>query len=918
VLQALVGRDDELAVVDAELARARGGAGRVVLLAGEPGIGKSSLAAVAAERATAAGVPVAWGRVTEHSGAPPFWPWRQVVTALGGADPFATPTGDDPETDRFLRFEAAAAWLAERSRPDGALVVLDDVHRADEPSLWLLAHIAAVVGHTRALVVATTRTTTADRAPGVDGPLDALARLPSVQRLDLGGLSRPAVATILGKDVPDDVVEVVVARSGGNPLFVGELGRHLAGGGALATVPASVREGVVARLQTRSSGTAEVLRTAAVVGRRFPAGLVATAVGRPVLTVLHDIDDSVAAGLVEPEPEPGWFRFVHVVVRDAIESSLGAAELPAAHRRVAAAIETYEGTGPSHLADLARHWDAASALGERDVAAGWAERAADAALRDLAWENAVRLYDRAVELDGAAGPEDRHRRLLGAARARLHCDQVGAAVERCVAAARVADAIGRADLVAEAALVVEGRGPDAASVLTLADAALAALGPAEPVLRARLLGQRAALMYFVDPRRTGTLSEEALAAATTTGDPQAMAAAARARQMACTGPDGTEERMELAARIGAAGRALGRPAVAMWEPIWRFDALVELGRLSDASTELGTLRTIAEHSGIPIARWHVARLDALLAQATGRFVDGVRSSERARDLLATLEDPRAAHAMHMGYLMQVATHVGPDDVPVAAWDDLRHGAPAFLGDLPLFGPALAMAWAGDHAGARAMYDRLAPVDTWSTPPHIHLQLLGLRVQLALLVGRLDDLAPLRARLAAWPGHHLGSGAGAVVYAGPVALWTGTAAAATGALDDAVADLEVARATSSANGARPWVVHAEVELADALALRGRADDTRRATALRIGAREGAVAMGMAPWIARIDAATDAAAGPLSPRELEVAGLLARGRTNKQVAAELHISERTAQNHVQHILTKLDLANRTQVATWFTTR
>ena len=226
----------------------------------------------------------------------------------------------------------------------------------------------------------------------------------------------------------------------------------------------------------------------AVIGRTFAAGRVATATGRAAALCLQDLDEAVAAGLVEPSGTPGEFRFVHALVRDAVEATLGTADLPAMHRRVAEAIETYDGTGDDLAADLARHWDAASALGGREMAATWCERAAVVADRQLAWEEAARLFERAMELTGPAGdPLDEHRRAIGAARARLHCDELMVAVKRCLHAADAARRAGRPDLMAEAVLVPEGRSVPP-ELLGPANEALAALPADDHSRRARLHG----------------------------------------------------------------------------------------------------------------------------------------------------------------------------------------------------------------------------------------------------------------------------------------------------------------------------------------------------------------------------------------------------------------------------------------------
>ena len=196
-----------------------------------------------------------------------------------------------------------------------------------------------------------------------------------------------------------------------------------------------------------------------------------------------------------------------------------------------------------------------------------------------------------------------------------------------------------------------------------------------------------------------------------------------------------------------------------------------------------------------------------------------------------------------------------------------------------------------------------------------------RVALAVVLDRTDDLPPLLDALAAYRGFETVGSGGSLVDAGPVELHLGTGAGALEQWDDAIAELTAARDRAATAGARGFAVEASVELAAALQHRGKGDDPTRATRLLSTARPEASALGMRPWVDRIDRELGAPAAqhaPLSPREAEVAALVADGLTNRQIAERLYLSERTAQNHVQHILTKLGYARRAQIAAWHAER
>jgi DNA-binding NarL/FixJ family response regulator len=195
---------------------------------------------------------------------------------------------------------------------------------------------------------------------------------------------------------------------------------------------------------------------------------------------------------------------------------------------------------------------------------------------------------------------------------------------------------------------------------------------------------------------------------------------------------------------------------------------------------------------------------------------------------------------------------------------------------------------------------------------------GLTVAIAL--DRTQDIEFLAERFAPFRGRHVANGAGSGVYMGPVELQLGMAAAALGRLDAAVEDLQAAVSICEANGASGYRVQAAVELAAALVRRQAPGDRDRAGAALAQAAGEAERLGMTPFTTRIERlrvqlpAAAAARSPLSPRELEVARLVARGLTNKQIGETLYVSERTAENHVQHILVKLGFSNRSQIAAW----
>jgi len=260
---------------------------------------------------------------------------------------------------------------------------------------------------------------------------------------------------------------------------------------------------------------------------------------------------------------------------------------------------------------------------------------------------------------------------------------------------------------------------------------------------------------------------------------------------------------------------------------------------------------------------------------------------------------------------QIPSHLRPDAV-----DTTRGVATVF----PALTLALIRLHQGDRAAAEASYAQAGPVRSWTPVPAMRLAAWAHGLPVAIGLGRTQDIEFLATRFEPFRGQHVANGAGPGIYMGPVELPLGQAAAALGRLDPAVDDLQTAASICDANGARGCAVQARVELAAALIRRQAPGDRDETLAALAAAAREAEQLGMVPFTERIgqlQAQLTAAPGgdsPLSPRELEVARLVAQGLTNKQIGQTLYVSERTAENHVQHILAKLGLRNRSQIAAW----
>jgi DNA-binding CsgD family transcriptional regulator len=377
-----------------------------------------------------------------------------------------------------------------------------------------------------------------------------------------------------------------------------------------------------------------------------------------------------------------------------------------------------------------------------------------------------------------------------------------------------------------------------------------------------------------------------------------------------------------------AADALGSAWVEMWGRLWRIDTLFETGQLRSVQRELADLSTCLDRLSGPIGRWHYLIGAATLALATGRYAEAQRLAREEFKVFSDMGHPGAIGGLAV-ILSQAALHIGLDRSGLADAFDL---IPAQLrpevvdttqGTATIF-PALTLALIllhhGDRAGAEAAYALAGPVQSWAPSPAMRMAAWGHGLAVAIGLGRTGDIEFLAAQYEPFRGRHAANGAGSGVYMGPVELQLGLAAAALGRLDAAAADLQTAISACQANGAAGYGVQASVELAEALVRRRSPGDLARARAVLSRAAGEAERLSMDPFTARIDrlraqlAASAGADSPLSRRELEVAALVARGLTNKQIGETLFVSERTAENHVQHILVKLGFSNRSQIAAW----
>ncbi len=679
--QVFVGRERELAELTRLLDDVLGGATRLALVSGEPGIGKTTLADALGADARERGGRVVWGRAVETGGAPAFWPWVQILRSVldAGADVASAVRRLVPElreddrlddtdasaTDaaRFELFDGVAQQLVRSARSAPLVVVLDDVHAADVPSIQLLHFCAREIRDARLLLVATYR----DAEVRADAELaELIGRISREGRsISLHGLSANDVTGVLRDELGVDAERLGAAvheLTDGNPLFVKEIGRLLADGSIEldrigAFLPEGVRETIRQRVRPLPGAVRDIVDAAAVAGSSFWPATLAAAVGRDDADVLAALDEAEVLGLVRRDTAAGGqYRFGHALIRDALYEDLSSTTRAAMHGRLADAIERgHAGHIDAHLAQLAHHYFEASAAGSIDKAIGYSRRAGRQALRLYAYEEAVNHLERAL-LFASDGPE-RCELLLDLSEAFWKSGDQERARSAFADAAAIARSSGDAMLLARAALGFGGGGYTGRVDPLLHDLLVEALAVTRDAsaTRARLLSRLALELYYEDRDRNLALTQEAVAIARSLDDPPTLIAALNARRNAVWGPDDLEGRLAMATEVAHLGDHYSLREQALDGHIWRMYGLAEAGDIDGMDRELALLDRLTTELRQPQASWEIDVFKAGRAMMAGRLAEAERwmgeAAERGR--ASHVADAGLAHAVQLFCLREL-------------------------------------------------------------------------------------------------------------------------------------------------------------------------------------------------------------------------------------------------------------------------
>ncbi len=873
----VVGRVGTIARLEGAWASALAGDQRLVVLSGDPGIGKTTLAAEQALRIHAGGGMVLYGRWDEERLAP----YQAIREALGSyaaacprqllrrdVDPHADdlarllpdiaariggvrpPLADDPDAERMRLFDAVRHWLGAVASRRPVLLVLDDVQWAEHSSLRLLRHLIDHPPDGQMQLLLTLR----DGEVEGMGPLHTLGSFedsPEVERVEVPGLDVPAVVElfrqVVGQQADEsagaDAATWLTEQTAGNPFLVQEILRGLDPGDPVAALhaarsrlPDRVHDVVRWRLGRLAPETNEALAAASVVGERFSLDVLATTLECRVIDLRHRLDDATRAGVVRDVDDGQSLAFAHAVVRRALQDEVPAARAADLHRRIARALSE----GPDQrgsAAEIAHHHLQAADAETAELAIRWGRTAADQARRETAYEGAVWFLSRTVDVHDrfcdprGSGREEACELRLDLADAHDRAGEFIARDRRHLEAAQLARDLGRTDLFTRAAVGYGGRLPASPprnpEARRLLDEALERLPQRDSRARALTLARLAHILHADAPHdERRAISDEAEAMARRLEAPVVVASVLVSRVLALDGPDDVDDHLDIGAEVIRIGEQTGDSDLVLQGARARIHPLFVVGAhdaardLAQRFTDLaGTVRH-PDHLRLA-AMWQI-----MWAALEGDLDEAERMADALRQRLEVAGHSQVA-VIHLMQSFVVRWFRGRLAEAEPAADALVAHAPESLTWWAL--RAWAAAGAGDDDGALSWLADRPTGDLVAADPGYQWQIavVGTAIAASMVADRRwsevthDLLAPYSGRNLVF---------GYVAYLGAVDHHLGTLSSVLGRYDVAVPHLEAALERHRVVSARPWVALSAAWLANALVERDEPGDAARAAGL----------------------------------------------------------------------------------------
>jgi tetratricopeptide (TPR) repeat protein len=896
-----VGRSRELDAILRSLPEVEQGRGKLVVLSGEPGIGKTSLADATAALAEERGFSVHWGRCWESGGAPAYFPWLGVLSsmaltlddqalsrALGdGAPvlaellpelrqrlpPVSAGAPPPPEEARFRVFRAIVALTRERARLErrGLLIVLDDLHAADRSSLLLLHFLSRELRGLRVLLLATYRDVEARMEPETSGLVARIGREGECFTLSRLGVEDAAdIVSAHAGSVTPRVSERIVERAQGNPLFLEEMLRLLAEQGPdsidAGVVPHGVRDVIGQRLGRVNARTRALLELGAVSGDDFEPWLLASASDDDDASVSAALSEAGRAGILVERGERR--RFAHALFREVLYRELPIERRRKLHEKIGEALRRSvpPGTTPPH-AKLAHH----ALEGPPELLPLGVEHALAAARRAqelLAYDDAVETLERALAVVTASDnpPKLRAPVLVALGEACIRRGDGATGKRHCREAASIARTLGDAELAARAALTygrVFSFGNVDPILVGLLEDSLEALPAGENALRARLLGRLAAALqpstHIEEPL---AVARDAIRIARGLGDQRALLEVmhdAISAMMDCTDP---AEAKALNLQAEALALELGDRECLLRTHGRLFFIHLSFGELDLADARLQAYEELAKELAAPWLGFRSLYCRALRATIHGRFAEAQAYLDEALSLGSTMQDAIALglyRSCREGLMRASERHdelLGPDSMARS-----ERGGYRFMPVWQAIHAGLAHARREEAEQVRVYFGLVPDAFPQNFFTYFYL------AEMAALAGTDAEVEKLLALMESTQDEYLALGWSYVGWEGPKARFLALLFGRLRRFEEASAAFEEALAKLRRLEALPYLARTEYEYARMLLERGSTDDVERARTLLASARERAISLGMPGLIRLIERRGAGTPGLVPPLERE---------------------------------------------------
>ncbi|MDF1603769.1 AfsR/SARP family transcriptional regulator [Nocardioides sp. YIM 152315] len=770
----MVGRDVDLTTLLALVDRAEAGAPSYAVLSGEPGIGKSRLAAELVARVRQRGLLTLVGRCSQDDGAPPLWPWKSVLEGLGATllDDAAGGAGDG---EQFRAWERIVETIRAAARDRTVVVVLDDLHWADASTLRVLRLLVETTDLARLLVVTTWRPEPTGLLADVS---ESLARMHAV-RVELDGLApgeaAAVFASIASRELDHAGADALRERTDGNPFFLVELARLGSRGGDAGELPGAVTDVLNQRLARLPDSTVSALRSASVIGRMFDVETLATVTGIDEDDLIDVVEPAQAAGLVR-EDGIDRYLFAHALVRDTLRGGLSASRRARAHARVAEALDGARG----RETEVARHW--------REAGPSYADRAWRAAVDAAALSRRLYAYDEAAELirgalvsiegDADAGLRERYDLLMALIdeyRWAAQLPRLVGAVEEAIEVGKLmrdAEAVARAAISTTQGVLWRSAPPGLVNqaVVGALRGSLDLLPPDDSALRCRaMLALANELSDTASYEERRALCDEGLAMARRLGDPVLLLDACQTVFVALWLTRTAAERLDLVTESMQLARSTGSERSFVVSACLRVAVLGELGRPAEMFAAVDVARPEVERLRIAFGE---TVLDGILVPwhaMAGRFEEAERLVDNIRQVASRISHNDADDSV-LSSLLALRLWQGRSIEMVPALE--RFGPTPYPFDASL---AVYLWRAGEHDRARAHFaEHGAPLEH-----EVDLSLLAWchAAELALYLGERQLAADAYERIAPYAGYSCCVGSDLAL--GPVDAYLALAAAAVG-------------------------------------------------------------------------------------------------------------------------------------------